>query len=108
MAAGPEIIVLGSVTTSSEGLAELLEESLAHVRRSRTEPGCIAHGVSRDEEDPLRLVFVERWADRAALDRHFEVPASGEFVAVVGRLATAPPSLDIYEVTQEMPAGGRR
>ena len=34
-----------------------------HVRRSRTEPGCLFHAVHRDVEEPLRLVFVERWVD---------------------------------------------
>jgi len=96
--AGGEIIVLGSASAASEDIGELLEGALAHVRRSRAEPGCLAHGVSRDVEDPLRLVFVERWADRAALDRHFQQPGSAEFVAVVQRLATAPPTLDLHEV----------
>lgn len=97
MAAG-EIIVLGSASTTSEGFAELLEAALAHVHRSRTEPGCLAHGVAIDAEDPLRLVFAERWADRDALDLHFAQPGSSAFVAVVSRLAIAPPTLELHEV----------
>ena len=99
MAQDAEIIVLGSATATEKGIDELLAASLAHVHRSRTEPGCVAHGVSRDVEDPLRLVFVERWADRAALDLHFTQPGSLEFVEVVGRLAAAPPTLEVHQVT---------
>jgi quinol monooxygenase YgiN len=97
--AGPGIIVLGTATATADGFDELLVAALAHVRRSRTEPGCLAHGVSRDEENPLRLVFVERWADRAALNAHFKVPASASFVEVVQRVSAAPATLDIFDVT---------
>ena len=54
--------------------------SLEHVHRSRKEPGCISHAVHVDCENPLRLVFIEQWADRAALLTHFAVPASRDFV----------------------------
>jgi quinol monooxygenase YgiN len=97
--ADAEIIVTGTAEGSEETIDELIAHSLAHVQRSRTEPGCITHGVHRDVENPLRLVFVERWADRAALDRHFAVPASNEFVEAVGRLTVAPATLSIFEAT---------
>ncbi len=92
-----QIIVLGSASTSAEGFDELLAASLAHVHRSRAEPGCLAHAVHRDVEDPLRLVFVERWADRAALDAHFAEPDSAQIVEVIERIGTGRPTLDIYE-----------
>ncbi len=91
------VIVTGSVLARPETLAELLAASLDHVRRSRTEPGCISHAVHRDAEDPNRLVFLERWADRTCLDQHFGVPASSQFVETVAGLAAEPPSLAIYE-----------
>jgi quinol monooxygenase YgiN len=96
----PGIIVLGTATATAEGFDEMLEAALAHVHRSRTEPGCLAHGVSRDEENPLRLVFVERWADREALNAHFAVPASAAFVEVVQRVSAAAPTLEIFPVVR--------
>ncbi len=90
------IIVLGSVTARPDGIARLTEISLEHVRRSRTEPGCLSHEVSIDAENPLRLVFVERWADRAALDAHFAVPASLGFVTEVQQLADGPPTMSLH------------
>lgn len=44
-------------------------------------------------------MFVEQWADRAALLAHFAVPASRAFVKAAGALAAAPPSLEIYDAT---------
>ncbi len=93
------IIVTGSIEARPETVDELVALSLEHVRRSRTEPGCLAHGVHRDVERPLRLVFVEEWADRAALAAHFRVPASGAFVQRAATLAAGPPSMRVYEAT---------
>jgi quinol monooxygenase YgiN len=93
------IIVVGQVDVVPAGIEEALAHSLEHVRRSRTEPGCLSHAVHRDVEHPYRLVFVERWADREALDAHFRVPASGAFVETVSRLAAVDPVMDIYTTT---------
>ena len=97
------IIVTGSVLGRAEGIEELVEASLAHVRSSRTEPGCLAHGVYRDAEDPLRLFFYEEWSDRAALAAHFAVPGSLEFVGAVTALAAAPPEMRIYDAQGPTP-----
>jgi quinol monooxygenase YgiN len=74
------IVVTGSVTAREETFNGVRQLSLQHVHRSRNEPGCISHAVHVDCEDPMRLVFIEQWADRAALLAHFAVPASRDFV----------------------------
>jgi len=94
------ILVTGSVTARPETFDEILELSLAHVRRSRTEPGCISHAVHVDSENPLRLVFLERWADRVALLAHFAVPASREVVKTLQSLAAEATQIDIYDATR--------
>jgi quinol monooxygenase YgiN len=43
--------------------------------------------------NPLRLVFVEQWADRAALSAHFAVPASRDFVRALHRWHRRPRDL---------------
>jgi quinol monooxygenase YgiN len=91
------LIVTGSIQARPDSIDHVLALSIAHVRRSRQEPGCLAHAVHRDCEDALRLVFVERWADADALRAHFRVPASGAFVQEVSALAASPPEISIYE-----------
>ena len=90
------LIVTGSVLARADSIERALALSIEHVRRSRAEPGCISHSVHRDAENPLRLVFVEEWADRGALEAHFALPASREFAKAIGALAAAPPVLNIY------------
>lgn len=90
------IIVLGTVTARQEHLQEALALGRAHVARSRAEPGCVAHALHQDADDPRRLVFVEEWVDAAALKQHFAVPASRQFVKALDALADGPPSMTVY------------
>jgi quinol monooxygenase YgiN len=78
------IVVTGSVTAREETFGEVRQLSLEHVHRSRSEPGCISHAVHVDCEEPLRLVFIEQWADRAALQP----------------LAAAATTIQLYDATQ--------
>ena len=94
------IVVTGSVTTRQEAFEEARRLSLEHVHRSRTEPGCISHSVHIDCENPLRLVFIEQWADRSVLAAHFAVPASRNFVRALGALVAAPPTIEIYDAAK--------
>jgi quinol monooxygenase YgiN len=88
------------VTAREDSFGEVRKLSLEHVHRSRDEPGCISHAVHVDCENPLRLVFIEQWADRAALLAHFAVPASREFVRALQPLAAAATTIEIYDATR--------
>jgi len=90
------IIVTGSVVARPEAYDELLALCREHVERSRSEPGCISHAVYRDVDEPMRLVFFERWESREALATHFDVPASGAFVNAARDLTSEAPTLQIY------------
>ena len=94
------ILVMGSVVARDGHLAEALALSQEHVQRSRREPGCIAHAVHLDCENPQRLVFAEEWADLGALQRHFQVPASRAFAKALAALASEAPRLDVFDATR--------
>jgi quinol monooxygenase YgiN len=94
------IMVTGSVTAREDSLEAVRRLSLEHVHRSRKEPGCISHAVHADCENPLRLVFIEQWADRAALSAHFAVPASRDFVRALQPLASASSTIEIYDAAR--------
>ena len=92
------LVVTGTVTGRPDTLDEMLAAALEHVRRSRTEPGCLQHGVSIDAEDPLTLVFYEEWEDRAALEAHFRVPGSLAFMQAMRSLAASQTQMKILPV----------
>ncbi|MEA2943645.1 MAG: hypothetical protein QOD09_4174 [Bradyrhizobium sp.] len=94
------IVVTGSVVARQDSFEEVRRLSLEHVRRSRSEPGCISHAVHVDCENALRLVFIERWADRAALLAHFAVAASRDFVRALQPLAASASTIELYDATE--------
>ena len=94
------IIVTGTLHARADSIDELRQLALEHVARSRAEAGCLEHGVAVDANDGLHLVFFERWADRAALDAHFAVPASREFVRTAARLVAQPPQMHVYDARE--------
>ena len=94
------IIVTGTLHARPDTLAEVLALSREHVLRSRAEPGCLEHGVAIDADDPLRLVFFERWADARAIGTHLKLPASRGFGKAVAGLVDQPPTLAMFDATQ--------
>ena len=94
------LIVTGSLVARENTFEELRAQALEHVRRSRKEPGCLSHAVHVDCENALRLVFIERWADGAALLAHFAVPASRNFVRALQPLAASASTIELYEATR--------
>jgi quinol monooxygenase YgiN len=99
------IIVTGHVITNDENRAAIEAEGVAHCRRSRAEPGCIAHNCHYDVEHPERLVFVEKWANAAALLTHFSASESAAFVKSVSALSSEAPVMEIYRAETTSPAG---
>lgn len=97
------IVLLGSVVIQPGRVEEALALSQVHVLRSRTEPGCISHAVYRDTENLQRLMFVERWADQAALQVHFSLAASRQFAQALTAMASEAPAMDIYSATLVQP-----
>ena len=94
------IIITGGAAIKPEHLAEGVALGVKHSARSRAEPGCIAHNCHIDAEDANRIVFVELWADLAAVQVHFAVPESGEFVRQLGAYTVGRPEMQIFEVTE--------
>ncbi len=94
------LIVSGVVTARPDSIAEMTSISREHVHRSRREPGCISHHVSIDADEPLRLLFFERWESAEALRMHFAVPASRSFWRRLQELAGDPGEMKIYEAAE--------
>jgi quinol monooxygenase YgiN len=102
------LIVTGSIEGGPDTIDRILELGLAHVQRSRSEPGCIRHSVHRDVENEYRVVFIEEWEDAKALEDHFRVPASREFVQEVTAIAVRAPEMSIFEAEVATIGNSRR
>ncbi len=91
------IVITGSVLTNAGNRARIKALAIEHCQRSRAEPGCIAHNVHADCENPDRLVFLELWSDADAVKTHFKVPDSGAFVGELRKLSSEPPEMALYD-----------
>lgn len=90
------ILITGSATIRPEHMKEAIRLGIEHSARSRGEQGCLAHNCHIDTEEPHRLVFVEEWADMAAVRVHFAVPESGAFIKVLGAMCVGAPDMRIF------------
>ena len=91
------ILITGHVILTPEHRERMIALGAEHSARSRGEAGGLGHRCHVDVEQPDRLVFVEEWADIAAVRAHFAVPASAAFVADMRALSPQPPVIRIYE-----------
>lgn len=97
------IVITGSVLTNAANHARIEKLCIEHSRRSRGEAGCLSHNVHADCEQPERLVFVERWTSAGAVQDHFKLRESREFVKEITELSTQNPTIEIYRA-ESVPA----
>lgn len=92
------ILITGTVVVSPENRAAFVAAASRHVSLSRTEPGCISHGVHEDVMAPGTFVFVERWRDMAAVQEHFAKDYSRETMAMIRSLSTSSTGVEIHDI----------
>lgn len=66
-----------NIATKRSGATDMLRLIcllLACVQPSRAEDGCLSYVLHRSLDEAGRFVFVERWADRDAIERHRRMP----------------------------------
>ncbi|MBU6246020.1 MAG: antibiotic biosynthesis monooxygenase [Actinomycetales bacterium] len=64
------LCVIAHVHARPECAAEIAEHLRAAIEPTRREAGCIRYDLLTDNEVPGHFVFVEEWADDAALAEH--------------------------------------
>jgi quinol monooxygenase YgiN len=85
---------------------DAIQAALARVvPATRAEDGCEDYGCYEDTQRPGRYVFVERWRDQGALERHLATAHMAEWMTVAGpRLTSARGFLyDVASVTELRP-----
>ena len=97
------IIVIGRVSCEPANRKKLISLMERMQEDSRKEDGCVRYGFFAAVEDPNSFVAVEEWADREALDRHFEQTHLQEFAAGMLELVSARPEVAIHEVAGTSP-----
>jgi quinol monooxygenase YgiN len=84
------IVVTGRVQIAAENRERFVAVATEMCSRSRDEDACRGYRVYADLEQDDRYVFVEEWADDAALLRHFTQPHTATFMGALIPLLAEP------------------
>lgn len=90
------IVVTARAEVPGEDRARFIAIATEMCRSSRAEDGCRAYRVYADLEQADRYLFVEEWADEAALQRHFAQAHTGEFMTALGGLLDGPADVEFH------------
>jgi quinol monooxygenase YgiN len=92
------IVVVGRVKSDAARRTELIRIGQAVAAASRAEDGCVSYRLYEDTELEDEFVFVEEWADEAALQRHFGTPHVAEFMRAINETIAAPPDVKFHTI----------
>jgi quinol monooxygenase YgiN len=97
------LVVTGDIVATPGHFDELFAAARAHSARSRGEPGCLSHDCFQDPDNPDRIVFLERWADEAALQAHFRTPGIAQLLKAFADHADERGTMQVYQATEVAP-----
>ncbi len=102
-----EVVVVASIRARA-GQEEAALAALAEAAaRTHEEVGCLLYALHRSPDDPARIVIIEHWESRAALDDHLQKP----YIRALGeqtQLLDGAPDVHFLEPVPEGDAGKGR
>jgi quinol monooxygenase YgiN len=96
------IVVVGRVSTDAQKRADLIRVGQKVAAASRTEQGCIDYRLCADTENENDFIFVEEWADEAALKAHFATPHIAEFMQSITPTLVAAPDVKFHTIASSL------
>ena len=96
-----KIVLVARLKVKADAVEEAKRLSLKITADSRTEEGNINYDVHQAIDDAAVFVWHETWANKAALDEHFEKDYFKEFFARVGELSAEPPQITLTKMISE-------
>ena len=96
------IVALGEVHAQIPRREEAEEAMLEAQRAALEHDGCVSFVFARALGEPGRYLVVQRWRDRAALDRHFRSEAFFRYQAAITPLLVRESELSVHSVEDEV------
>ncbi len=92
------LVVLSSAVAAPGRRADLIAAAMVVAAATRLDHGCVSYDFAADLDDPDRVLGVEVWADRAALDRHMTHDHTRTFLDAVPELIAGEPTMAFHDV----------
>ena len=83
------LIIAGVFEVEPADRAAFIDERVAMMKRSRSEPGCIAYAFTADPVEVGRVYLFERWESKEALAQH------------IGTLRADPPAFTVAPISAD-------
>lgn len=97
------IVVLAKVSVKAEKKKELLEMAKVVMAATRKEEGCASYTLYDHPHDPCGCMFVEEWADKAALAKHAASAHIAEWKKNTADFLTTKTVLTVYQAEKITP-----
>jgi len=95
----PDHITLTAAMTFHEAVDETVAKAVAAlVAAVRAEPGCLEYAAHVHAQDGRRVLFYERWQDKAALEVHAAAPALTHFRETMGPRINGDSELNFWKL----------
>lgn len=92
------LIVIGDANAAPGRRDELVAAARAVTAATRGDSGCLAYSFASDVENPDRILSIEVWADRAALEEHMGHAHTEQFMKAAPGLVAGEPVMSFYDV----------
>jgi quinol monooxygenase YgiN len=91
------------ITARPESAGELKELFHSLLPSSRAFDGCLGITLHEDEDDPSRLLFVERWVSKEDHQRYSAWRRERGDTTAIARLTTGPPLVRYFSIIDADP-----
>ena len=96
-----KIVLVARLKVKEDSIEEAKKAALEIVADSRAEAGNINYDVHQAIDDRTVFVWHETWANKAAIDEHFETQFFKDFFAKVEKFAAEPPQMTLTKMITE-------
>jgi quinol monooxygenase YgiN len=96
-----KIVITAYLDVQTDKTEKFLAEVQEVITKSQEEEGNISYNLFADLKVNNKFVFVEEWANQAAVDTHFATEHFKKFNTLMDEVAVAPAKIKIFEVSNE-------
>jgi quinol monooxygenase YgiN len=96
-----KIVLIARLKVKNGKEDEAKQAALAIIADSRAEDGCLNYDFHQSIDDPTLFIWHETWANKDALDAHFEKSYFAELGAKLEVIAEEPTQLALTKMVSE-------
>lgn len=93
-----ELTFVGTARAKAGHADDLEREMRSTVAATHAEPGCLHYSMHKSLKDSNTFVFIERWASKDDLDKHFESEHVKNLIARTQSMMEGMPEMQMFEM----------